>query len=108
MVLYAKNNAYTGQGKFADLVMESQGNQTQNFSVNPDRSSIMLHTNRISSIQCDLTIIVWNADSLQPRIEELREFLAYRKPDVLLLSETCLRAQDTVSYACLLYTSRCV
>ena len=56
----------------------------------------MLHANRITSLQRDLTSIAWNADSLRPRLEELREFLARRKPDVLLISETWLRDQDTV------------
>ena len=78
----------------------------------------MLHANRITSIKRDLSIITWNANSLLPKLEELREFLARRKPDVLLLSETWLRANNNVrlpNYAfyrddrpCLLYTSRCV
>ena len=60
----------------------------------------MIHANRISSLQRDLTITAWNADSLRHRLEELREFLARRKPDVLLISEIWIRAQDTetVSY----------
>ena len=49
-----------------------------------------------SLIQRDLTIIAWNADRLQPRVEELREFLARGKDDVLLNTETWLRAQDVV------------
>ena len=47
MVLYAKNNTYAGQGKFADLVIESQGNQIQNFSMNPEYE---LHSEWVKSV----------------------------------------------------------
>lgn len=46
--------------------------------------------NRQRTLQRDLKIVAWNANGLLARREELLEFMARHKPDVLLLSETHL------------------
>ena len=56
----------------------------------------MFHVDRITSLQYDLVIVVWTADSLLPHLEELGEFLAQQKRYVLFINETFLRPNDNV------------
>lgn len=44
----------------------------------------MNHARILFTLKRDLQIVAWNADSIYPKTDELREFLARLKPDVLL------------------------